>query len=213
MRKGRVVEWNDERGFGFLLPEDGGRKVFFHITHFPQRRGRPKLGQECLFDTMKTDRGDSAVDISPIGALERLGLDDAETRMSWVALLFLAGVVLLMIAGRIPFPVPVVYVLASLWSFSLYERDKIKAEQDAWRVPEKRLHLLSLFGGWPGALMAQQRYRHKTHKASFRSTFWTTVTVNCAVLTAYSVVGLPSQTTLHNLEGWVRWSLAQVSAH
>ena len=207
MLKGKVVEWNDERGFGFLLPEEGGRKVFFHVSSFPQRHGRPRVGQECFFEIVKGERGDKAVDISPIGLLDRLGLADAETRMSWVALMFLAGVVVLMIAGRIPFPVPIVCVLTSLWSFSLYERDKIKAEQGAWRVPENRLHFLSLMGGWPGALMAQERYRHKTHKAEFRRTFWTTVAVNCMALTALSLFGLPSTATLLSLEGWVRASM------
>jgi uncharacterized membrane protein YsdA (DUF1294 family) len=38
-----------------------------------------------------------------------------------------------------------------------------------------------LFGGWPGALIAQQQFRHKTVKASFQSVFWVTVFVNVAV--------------------------------
>jgi uncharacterized membrane protein YsdA (DUF1294 family)/cold shock CspA family protein len=220
MRTGKVVEWNDERGFGFILPEDGGRKVFFHISNFPQRRGRPVVGQECRYDTVKTDRGDKAVDISPlcaldraIGMLDRIGLVEAESRMSWVALSFLAGVVMLMIAGRVPFAVPVVYVFASLLSFAQYERDKSKSELGAWRIPEKRLHYLSLVGGWPGALMAQQRYRHKTQKMAFRRVFWATVFTNCTLLAVFSLFGMPSPATLHNLAGWVRWSMAQLAVH
>jgi uncharacterized membrane protein YsdA (DUF1294 family)/cold shock CspA family protein len=220
MRNGKVVEWNDDRGFGFILPVDGGRKVFFHVSNYPQRRGRPQVGQECRFETVKADRGDKAVDISPItaldqamGALNRIGLVEAESRMSWVALLFLAGVVALMIAGRVHPMVPLVYIVASLLSFSLYESDKLKAERGAWRIPEKRLHLLSLLGGWPGALMAQQRYRHKTQKAEFRTTFWTTVAVNCAALTVLSLFGMPSQASLLSIAAWLNASMGQAGVY
>lgn len=220
MRKGKVVEWNDERGFGYILPDHGGRKVFFHISNFPQRRGRPVVGQECRYDTVKTDRGDKAVDISPIraldraiGMLDRIGLVEAESRMSWVALLFLAGVVMLMIAGRVPFVVPLVYIFASLLSLAQYERDKTKSEIGAWRIPEKRLHYLSLAGGWPGALMAQQRYRHKTQKMEFRRVFWMTVAVNCSLLAALSLFGMPSQAALLSIAAWVRASMGQMGAY
>jgi len=29
-----------------------------------------------------------------------------------------------------------------------------------------------LLGGWPGALLAQQRFRHKTRKLSYQAVFW-----------------------------------------
>ena len=38
--------------------------------------------------------------------------------------------------------------------------------------PEVRLHLFELLGGWPGALVAQQAFRHKTRKLSFQLVFW-----------------------------------------
>jgi len=36
-------------------------------------------------------------------------------------------------------------------------------------------------GGWPGALVAQQKLRHKTKKQPFRTVFWATVVMNCGV--------------------------------
>jgi cold shock CspA family protein len=30
--KGKISQWNDEKGFGFILSEDGVQKVFFHIS-------------------------------------------------------------------------------------------------------------------------------------------------------------------------------------
>jgi len=47
-------------------------------------------------------------------------------------------------------------------------------------VAENRLHLLSLAGGWPGALLARQTLRHKNRKASFLRIYWATVVLNLA---------------------------------
>jgi len=61
----------------------------------------------------------------------------------------------------------------------MYAIDKSAARKGAWRTQESTLHLLSLAGGWPGALIAQQKLRHKTRKPSFRVVFWITVVLNC----------------------------------
>ena len=50
------------------------------------------------------------------------------------------------------------------------------------QAKEDTLHLLGLVGGWPGALIARQLFRHKSTKQSFRTTLWVTVVLNCAAL-------------------------------
>ena len=81
-------------------------------------------------------------------------------------------------ADRIPFLIFCLYVIASLLSFLMYAADKSAARKGASRTPENTLHMLSLAGGWPGALIAQQQFRHKTKKQSFRSVFRMTVLLN-----------------------------------
>jgi uncharacterized membrane protein YsdA (DUF1294 family) len=77
------------------------------------------------------------------------------------------------------------HVLASSASFGLYWTDKRSAAAERRRVPEQRLHLAALLGGWPGALVAQQVFRHKTRKASFQVVFWAIVFVHQAFWAAW----------------------------
>lgn len=73
-----------------------------------------------------------------------------------------------------------VYAVASLLTFFLYWRDKHSALKDRWRTPETTLHFFELAGGWPGALVAQQVFRHKTRKLSYQLAFWLIVVLHQA---------------------------------
>jgi uncharacterized membrane protein YsdA (DUF1294 family) len=64
------------------------------------------------------------------------------------------------------------YVGMSVLTFFLYWRDKHQARTEAWRTPEKVLHGAELLGGWPGGLIGQQAFRHKTRKLSYQTMFW-----------------------------------------
>ena len=44
--------------------------------------------------------------------------------------------------------------------------------------PEAYVHALELAGGWPGALLAQQGFRHKTRKVSYQALFWLIVALH-----------------------------------
>ena len=83
----------------------------------------------------------------------------------------LFGVVSLLLKGGSRLPA-LAYLLLSLVAFGLYARDKHQARNEGWRTPEKVLHAVELLGGWPGALLAQQAFRHKTRKLSFQLVFW-----------------------------------------
>lgn len=83
--------------------------------------------------------------------------------------------------------------VASTAAYVAYALDKRRAGTDARRVPERTLHLLGLAGGWPGALLAQRQFRHKTQKARFRVVYWLTVVLHCAAAgaVAYLVLAAP----------------------
>jgi uncharacterized membrane protein YsdA (DUF1294 family) len=68
-------------------------------------------------------------------------------------------------------------LVMSLITFVTYWIDKRRAQRgiDDRRIPESTLHVLSLMGGWPGAIVAQETFRHKTRKTSFRIMMWVTI--------------------------------------
>lgn len=80
-----------------------------------------------------------------------------------------------------PMPVAVfVYFCGlSIVLFIMYGLDKAAAKNGNWRISESTLIFFALAGGWPGALFAQQYFRHKTRKKTFLRVFWFTVFLNC----------------------------------
>jgi len=71
-----------------------------------------------------------------------------------------------------------VYGVMSIFCFLANYHDKRKSMNRQWRTPERTLHFLELLGGWPGGLVAQQVFRHKTKKLSYQLTFWCIVALH-----------------------------------
>jgi len=98
-----------------------------------------------------------------------------------LASVFLVAVGVAAFFNIVPFFILILYGVMSLITFVVYAFDKSAARNDRWRTKENTLHLLALVGGWPGAVLAQQKLRHKTIKKSFRLVFCATVVVNLAL--------------------------------
>ena len=78
----------------------------------------------------------------------------------------------------------IVVVVMSLVCFIAYGFDKRQAINGGRRVSERTLHLMAFLGGWPGALMGQRQFRHKTQKVSFRIVFWILVALHIGIVGA-----------------------------
>lgn len=76
------------------------------------------------------------------------------------------------------------YLLLSLLCFLVYFYDKQAAIQRRSRVAEKKLLLLSLIGGWPGALLAHKFLRHKSVKRPFLRWFFLMLVLHWLLLFA-----------------------------
>jgi len=63
-------------------------------------------------------------------------------------------------------------------NFLLFGYDKFLARRGGWRIPEKSLLGLTLFGGGIGGLAGMLLFRHKTRK----NFFWVTAFVGIGLL-------------------------------
>ncbi len=188
--QGKITNWKDEQGFGFITPNGTGTQVFVHIKSFANRQIRPE-GNEIVTYEIKTDANGRAQAQSVVFVGERSpsasssGYSNTPFILAAAFLIFVAGLVF---THKLPLFVLVLYLVASAVAFFAYKLDKLAAKNDTWRISESTLHLFALVGGWPGALAAQRLLRHKTKKKAFQIQFWVTVILNCGAL------------------GWLFWS-------
>ncbi|WP_312914579.1 DUF1294 domain-containing protein [Stutzerimonas kunmingensis] len=207
-QRGTLKSWNDQKGFGFIRPEQGGEDVFAHISAVHGER-RPLVGDRVLYVSGRDPQGrlraehlrlDAPLTLDQPAIRQRPGSQrkpaeqQARPRATARAAgniqqlplkLVLFGLLcLLPLAGsllRLGAVLPLaIYAVASLLTFVLYWRDKHSALKDRWRTPETTLHFFELAGGWPGALVAQQVFRHKTRKLSYQLAFWLIVMLHQA---------------------------------
>jgi uncharacterized membrane protein YsdA (DUF1294 family)/cold shock CspA family protein len=186
---GFLKSWNDERGFGFIAPTQGGQEVFVHIKAFPRGVARPQLDQPLSFEVELGPQGKKrAKNVQLVQASKRHTLPERQQRAQWgtatlfVLPAFLVLMLAISVAWRPPLWVPSLYLVVSLVTFIAYAMDKSATTNGTRRTPESILHLLALACGWPGALLAQQFLRHKSTKAKLRRVFWATVLINVAAL-------------------------------
>ncbi|HEY0097878.1 MAG TPA: cold shock and DUF1294 domain-containing protein [Pyrinomonadaceae bacterium] len=190
--QGRIAKWNDERGFGFISPSEGGGSVFVHISSFPRSDRRPGVNEAVSYTLAFDSHGrpqanDVRFVVGTRSASPTRGIPSAPITF---AISFLAAVTALVVSGRLEMSWLLLYYGASIITYGVYARDKTAAQNAGRRVPESTLHLMSLVGGWPGALIAQVLLRHKTRKTSFLIGYWLTVIVNCVALGVVLVKGV-----------------------
>lgn len=177
---GRVTEWNDEKGFGFVTPNGGGDRAFVHVKSFEQRGRRPAEGDLISYEPIRDERRrlNAARIRHVVVRAEKARRNDLWFPRRTIGITVLFAFAFAAYSGRIPQIVALIYGGMSLIAFFAYGLDKSAARTDRRRIQESSLHLLELLCGWPGALIAQGSFRHKTRKLSFQIVFWFFVVVN-----------------------------------
>jgi uncharacterized membrane protein YsdA (DUF1294 family)/cold shock CspA family protein len=193
--QGKITEWRDEQGFGFITQNGDAQRYFLHIKSFSRRGRRPSLNDVVTY-TVGTDRKGraNAEKVEFADKKRNRASIKRETALPlYFALAFSVLLISLVILGLLGWKILGFYVIVNVMTWFLYMFDKEAARKTGQRRrPEKTLHLLSLVGGWPGALLAQRMFRHKSSKQSFQETYWATVLFHCCALAwLFSPYGKP----------------------
>ncbi|BFM13661.1 cold shock and DUF1294 domain-containing protein [Simiduia litorea] len=177
---GKLISWNLDKGFGFVEPKYGGRDIFVHISDFIDTTHSPEVGQTVNF-SLATDSAGRTCGKKVRREHDRLPA--AHSHLSGnisvvLAILFTLVVSYSVLSLRMPAVLLWYYLAINSLTFIWYLSDKAAAQKGQWRIKESRLHLMALLGGWPGATFAQQIFRHKSKKLSFRMVYWLTILLN-----------------------------------
>lgn len=179
MQRGELVQWNDSRGFGFIVT-DKGERYFVHISNIGRIATRPRDGDLVSFRPGKSRDGRlEAQSVVIMGANPKPSLAQmrrgTETKTSPGWRFYVAIVMGLLLAvglflERLPWPFVLLYAAMGFVSFLAYGRDKKFAEGGHWRTSEAKLLGIDLAFGVIGGLLGQEVFRHKTRKTEYVAT-------------------------------------------
>lgn len=163
VQRGRLIKWNDPKGYGFIHPDDGSPDIFVHVSGFLDEARRPKEGDAVRYEIDASGRRPKAINVRGPG----LPLPNT-IPLAYGVGAFFVGLQICYALGLIRLWGPLVaYLAMSIITFGFYYVDKQRAEAGDWRLTETSLHVLEILGGWPGAVVALGMLRHKTRKVDF----------------------------------------------
>jgi uncharacterized membrane protein YsdA (DUF1294 family)/cold shock CspA family protein len=187
--RGKLISWKDDKGFGFIQPEDGSKEIFLHISALDATR-RPKSGDIIYYDLAPGQRGkvqavNARIEGVPFATPEPSPSSSTTHSAKIFGWLAVSGAFLFCFISAMYHPMfginalfVAAYTVLNLLTFAMYWIDKDAAMRQRWRIPEMTLHGLEFLGGWFGGFIAQQVLRHKTVKASYQFLFWSIVTLH-----------------------------------
>lgn len=183
-KKGILTTWNDDKGYGFITPVGEKKEIFVHISEY---QGYPLLNDRVSFTLSKDKSGrDCAINTIKFDVAKLTSQIKKTNHISTFSILIITIFLLLLFYliqdKKIATYIIIYYILIGIFTFYTYSKDKDFSQDGNWRVSEKRLHLLSMMGGWLGALIAQDKLNHKSSKKRFKIFFLITIMLNIALL-------------------------------
>lgn len=193
--QGRLVEWFDDKGYGFIQPNDSAKdRVFLHIKDFSRPGPRPIVGCALEYGVILDERGRCRAQqvmylkAAQVQAKSKRVKDNIApmpkktSPMQILCIVYILALAGLNLAGLLNGMALLAISLVNAATYWFYSQDKEAAQLGNCRVPENTLHILSFLGGWPAAWLAQQRLRHKTQKQPFRQIYFCTIAFNILLI-------------------------------
>ncbi len=103
MIKGALKTWKEDRGFGFISPDDGGKDIFIHISALKGASRRPVTGDVIYYQVAKDNRGKYKAINAHIEGVEILQEKTGGLLNNKKSLMFIALALVLVAAGIVYF--------------------------------------------------------------------------------------------------------------
>lgn len=132
--QGKVIEWNDERGFGFVVQNGASARTFLHISACPKSQGRPLAGSLVSYEIRRDDKGRLQA-----AAVEFIGAQLSEQSPAGAfasAIVGLALLLMLACVGYVWYSNPNTTLSASLYKI-VSARDALRPHPEFQCKPEK----------------------------------------------------------------------------
>lgn len=120
-----------------------------------------------LFEVLQPELAELCADSCALQALigQNYGVfTSTYTRMSAVVFIACALTLFVAVLSKSFFTY---FTLINVLSFALIAVDKLKANNQFYRIREVDIYIMFGFGGWVGGLAAMTFFRHKTRKGNF----------------------------------------------
>ena len=192
--QGRLVEWFDDKGYGFIQPNDASKdRVFLHIKDFARQGPRPIVGCALEYTVLLDGEGRfRAQQVMYLKASQtqkilpkpkNVNVQQQKLKPMQIACVgYILALAVFTLLGLLSGMVLLFISIINAMTYWLYAQDKEAALLGNRRVPEQTLHVLSFLGGWPTAWLAQEKMRHKTQKQPFRKIYFCTIALNILLI-------------------------------
>lgn len=103
--KGVLKTWKEDRGFGFITPDNGGKDIFIHITAIGEAGRRPMPGDIIHYQIARDKHGKlRAINAYIEGVISRRDANGRQTKgASGLLKLVLVTVIALILAAAVVF--------------------------------------------------------------------------------------------------------------
>ena len=184
--QGEIVQFDPAKGFGFIKVAGQQEDIFVHQSDV-DNGVRLQTGMRVEFDVRTTPKGPRAANIKASGVAAPTQPARRSSANPYMLYTIVAVAIVAVIGGALFLLFGWYWLLdyliaINIAAFALYGYDKNAAQNSRLRVPERVLHGVELFGGTPGAFIAQRVFHHKTRKVSYRIVFWLIFAIQAAAV-------------------------------
>jgi len=84
--KGVLKTWKDDRGFGFIKPDDGSDDIFIHISALKGVVRRPYRGDVVYYEVEQSDDGKSKAINARIEGVDTYPEENGSNKGIWISI-------------------------------------------------------------------------------------------------------------------------------